>query len=103
MDKYRVKPGAKVRLSRIDPNDKGDFKGDKKEGRELVGKLNKELEALDVADNHHEKDHLDQARYMKTKIMPIMNRLRALGDEVETRCATSLWPVPSYRELLFIK
>ncbi|MBX7213911.1 MAG: polyphosphate kinase 2 family protein [Thermoflexales bacterium] len=46
MDKYRVKPGAKVRLSRIDPNDKGDFKGDKKEGRELVGKLNKELEAL---------------------------------------------------------
>jgi glutamine synthetase type III len=32
-----------------------------------------------------------------------MGELRVLGDEIETQVATSLWPVPSYRELLFIK
>jgi glutamine synthetase len=69
----------------------------------LVNDFSDKLEALDEADGHHEKDALSQARYMKTKVAPLMIQLRLLGDEIETRCATSLWPVPSYRELLFIK
>ncbi len=69
----------------------------------LVARFNEKLDALDEADDHHEKDHLAHARYMKTKVFPLMNELRTLGDELETRCAANLWPLPSYREMLFIK
>ena len=46
MDKYRVKPGAKVRLSKWDPDDQSEFKGDKEQGRAKVAKINDDLEAL---------------------------------------------------------
>ena len=69
----------------------------------LTAGFRSKLEALDQAHAHHEADHHAQAVYLKTKVLPLMSELRALGDELETRCATSLWPVPSYRELLFIK
>jgi glutamine synthetase len=32
-----------------------------------------------------------------------MQDLRKLGDALETHVASNLWPLPSYRELLFIK
>ena len=69
----------------------------------LTASFRQKLEALDLADSRHEPEPLAQARHMKTKVLPLMSELRALGDEIETRCATGLWPVPSYRELLFIK
>jgi glutamine synthetase len=69
----------------------------------LVNDFMGKLDALDAADDHHVKDTLEHARYLKAKVFPLMKELRALGDEIETRCATTLWPVPSYRELLFIK
>ncbi len=40
---------------------------------------------------------------MKQKVMPVMDALRELADELETRIAADLWPLPSYREMLFIK
>lgn len=43
---YRVRPGTKVRLKDFDPNDTGEFKGDKEEGQEELEKLNAELERL---------------------------------------------------------
>jgi PPK2 family polyphosphate:nucleotide phosphotransferase len=46
MQKYRVKPGAKVQLSRIPAGDTAKFDGGKKEGREALIKLNQELDAL---------------------------------------------------------
>jgi len=46
MKKYVVKPGSKVDLSEWDPNDTGDFKGDKKSGLADVAKLNSKMDAL---------------------------------------------------------
>jgi PPK2 family polyphosphate:nucleotide phosphotransferase len=46
MKSYRVKPGEKVKLSKWDPNDTGDFKDGKEEGLVEVAKLNKKLEGL---------------------------------------------------------
>ena len=46
MKQYLVKPGEKVVLSKWDPNDKGDFKGNKEEGLAEIAKLNEKLEAL---------------------------------------------------------
>jgi glutamine synthetase len=69
----------------------------------LTAGFRHKLEALDAAGAQHEADHLAHARHLRGKVLPLMQELRALGDQIETRCATSLWPVPSYRELLFIK
>jgi PPK2 family polyphosphate:nucleotide phosphotransferase len=46
MNRYRVKPGSKVKLSDLDPNDKSAFRGDKKEGRQELLRLNERLEYL---------------------------------------------------------
>jgi PPK2 family polyphosphate:nucleotide phosphotransferase len=46
LERYRVKPGAKIDLSRWDPRDKSAFKGDKQEGRRALLALNERLESL---------------------------------------------------------
>ena len=46
MKQYLVKPETKVKLSKYDPNDTGDFKGGKEEGVAKLKKLNGKLEAL---------------------------------------------------------
>jgi PPK2 family polyphosphate:nucleotide phosphotransferase len=46
MERYRVKPGSQVDLSQWDPNDKGAYAGDKKEGRKQLLALNERLETL---------------------------------------------------------
>ncbi len=46
MKKFLVKPAAKVKLSKWDPNDTGDFKGGKEEGLVRLEKLNGKLESL---------------------------------------------------------
>ena len=46
MKQYLVKPETKVKLSKWDPNDTGDFKGGKEEGAAELEKLNSKLEAL---------------------------------------------------------
>ncbi len=46
MKRYRVEPGKKIDLSKIDPNDDKAFKGDKEKGLKALSKLNAELQAL---------------------------------------------------------
>lgn len=46
MKQYLVKPETKVKLSKIDPNDIGDFKGGKEDGLVKLENLNGTLEAL---------------------------------------------------------
>lgn len=43
----------------------------------------------------------EEAFYIKDKIVPAMNVLRATVDEAETICGAEYWPVPTYGELLF--
>ena len=38
-----------------------------------------------------------------TAILPAMTAVRTLGDKLETMVADDLWPLPTYREMLFIK
>ena len=70
---------------------------------DLVYRFNLTLEALAAADNYEDEDVIEQARFMKQKVMPVMYSLRELADELETRVSADLWPMPSYREMLFIK
>jgi glutamine synthetase len=46
-------------------------------------------------------DHTAQAMYHKDNVIPAMNALRAVVDEMETLTAASAWPMPTYGELLF--
>jgi glutamine synthetase len=70
---------------------------------DLVYRFNATLEALAQADNYEDEDPIEMARFMKQKVMPLMDSLRELADELETRIAADLWPLPSYREMLFIR
>jgi PPK2 family polyphosphate:nucleotide phosphotransferase len=46
MEKFKIKPGDKVKLADFDPNDSGEFKGSKEEGLAAIQKLTGELENL---------------------------------------------------------
>src|SRR5262245_9782246 len=59
---------------------------------------------LDKALAHHaEGDPFAHAKYARDQVLPAMNAVRTLGDKLETLVADDLWPLPTYREMLFIK
>ena len=60
--------------------------------------------ALDKALGHHaDGDAFGHAKYMRDAVLPAMNKVRTLGDKLETVVADDYWPLPTYREMLFIK
>jgi PPK2 family polyphosphate:nucleotide phosphotransferase len=46
MDRYRVEPGSKVRISEIDPNDRSAFEGGKKKAGKELARLTQRLDSL---------------------------------------------------------
>jgi len=40
---------------------------------------------------------------MRDKVVPAMAKLRETGDSIEVLTPHSLWPLPTYREMLFVK
>jgi glutamine synthetase len=50
-----------------------------------------------------EGEPLDHARQAHGKIVPAMTEVRKLGDKLETVVADDLWPLPNYREMLFVR
>jgi glutamine synthetase len=43
------------------------------------------------------------AKYFRDKVVPAMASLRETGDALETIVPHDVWPLPTYREMLFIK
>jgi len=67
--------------------------------RENTGRLSAEVEALDAeAGNGNSLNH---ARAYKDRILPLMEAVRADADRLEEIVDGSLWPFPTYGELLF--
>jgi glutamine synthetase len=59
---------------------------------------------LDRALGHHaEGDVLAHAKYARDHIVTALAELRKQGDTLETLVADDLWPLPTYREMLFMK
>ncbi|HZZ79570.1 MAG TPA: glutamine synthetase III [Gemmataceae bacterium] len=59
---------------------------------------------LDRALSHHaDGDAFAHAKHMRDTVLPPMNEVRKLGDALEGMVADDLWPLPTYREILFIK
>jgi glutamine synthetase len=52
---------------------------------------------------HEDSDPLKHAKYFRDKVIPAMNALRETGDALETIVPHGHWPLPTYREMLFVK
>jgi glutamine synthetase len=64
----------------------------------------KALADLEKAQRHHaEGDEFAHAKHMRDTIIPKMVELRTAADTLETMVADDLWPLSTYREMLFIK
>ena len=69
-----------------------------------IGEFQKATADLEHAIGHHiEGEPLDHAKFSRDKVLPAMAAVRALGDKLEGVVADDLWPLPTYREMLFIK
>jgi glutamine synthetase len=69
-----------------------------------IGEFQGATAALDKALGHHANgDAYAHAKAMRDTVLPAMVSLRGLGDKLETMVADDLWPLPTYREMLFIK
>ena len=44
----------------------------------------------------------DQAIYLRDQVLPAMNSLRSHADRLELMVSDTCWPLPKYREMLFI-
>jgi glutamine synthetase len=59
---------------------------------------------LDRALNHHaDGDIVAHMKYARDHVLAAMNEVRKLGDTLETMVCDDLWPLPTYREMLFMK
>ena len=66
--------------------------------------LSKTVAALDAALSHHAEGELhDHAKYSRDTLLPKMLDVRKAADKLETVVADDLWPMPTYREMLFIR
>lgn len=75
-----------------------------KELTATISKFQAATKALDEASHHHpEGDAFVHAKYIKESVIPKMVEVRTYGDKLETIVADDLWPLPTYREMLFIK
>ncbi len=62
------------------------------------------IDKLDGINEHHAKgDSLAHAKYSRDVVIPAMNAVREYGDKLEAMVSDSAWPLPTYREMLFIK
>ena len=69
---------------------------------DLAGVLNDKIEALESAVlKADEFTNSEQANYFHDSVIPAMNELRLVADELETMTAEEYWPFPSYGEMLF--
>jgi len=70
----------------------------------LVADLQVRNEGLRAAIAHEGNgDVAEHARYCREKIVPAMDAVREVADQLEGIVADDLWPLPTYQEMLFIK
>jgi glutamine synthetase len=70
----------------------------------LVNALEQKIDALGDALAHHASGStLDHGRYYRDTVIPAMNAVREVADQLEGLIADDLWPLPTYQEMLFIR
>ncbi len=70
---------------------------------DLVTKLRNATAAVEQAAAHHDADPIKHAAQISRELKPVMIDLRSIVDTLENLVAADLWPLPTYRDLLFLK
>ncbi len=70
---------------------------------DLVTKLRNATAAVEQAAAHHDADPIKHAAQISRELKPVMTDLRSIVDTLENLVAADLWPLPTYRDLLFLK
>ena len=84
--------------------DAGELRTELEQFSALAGRFRSAITTLEQAvAESRPSDHLKQAAFVRDHVIPRMDDARELADELERRVADDLWPLPTYRELLFIK
>ncbi|MGH7523316.1 MAG: glutamine synthetase III [Gemmatimonadales bacterium] len=69
----------------------------------LVTTVRAALNTVESTAAHQDADPLRHAAHFRSKVRPAMATLREAVDELETYVAADLWPIPTFRELLFLR
>jgi len=69
----------------------------------LVNGLKAGADALAALLEHESGGAEAHAAYMRDTVVPSMASLREMGDAIEVLTPHELWPLPTYREMLFVK
>jgi glutamine synthetase len=81
--------------------------GVKKTAQRLSGLIDELVEALAVLEEQNAElggdEVISKAEHMRRNIIPAMAAVRAVADRLEKVVPDDLWPMPTYRDMLFIK
>jgi glutamine synthetase len=87
-----------------------DAGGTSKESKKLLDRVTKLVDELRIrteklarALDGHASSTEKHAKHMRDAVVPAMNALRETGDQLELLVPHAQWPLPTYREMLFIK
>jgi glutamine synthetase len=81
----------------------GETAGVLREFVKLVDEFRERTAEVERLAGHHEADTTRHAEQISRKLKPAMARLRETGDALEGQIAANIWPLPTYRDLLFLK
>jgi len=71
---------------------------------DLVNELNDRLFDLKAVNADLGGDTIfEKAEHMRTNVIPAMTAVRVVADKLERITADDYWPLPTYREMLFVK
>jgi glutamine synthetase len=75
-----------------------------KEVNEALNALVESLNALSKQNAELGGDEVhDKAHHMEKNVIPAMNNVRVYADKLEKLVADDYWPMPTYREMLFVR
>ncbi len=80
--------------------------GVKKTAEEVAHWTNELRKAIDhlIEQNKHAEDSLEaNVEHMHAHVIPAMEAVRYAADKLERCVPSNLWPLPTYREMLFVK
>jgi glutamine synthetase len=69
----------------------------------LVGAFEQRIETLEKTLAHGGHDLRAEVKHFHDDVIPAMLSLRETADQIESILPDDLWPLPTYREMLFIK
>lgn len=83
--------------------DCSELRGELEQIVELVSRFRESIEELASVPFPGEEDTMAACRFLRDTVVPMMERIRGFGDQLEARVDSSIWPLPSYSELLTLR